>query len=68
MRTVHEYTPRLKDVRNAWCRERHLYLEGRELPAWTIAKRQFDRLIDQIRADAYARGKADALNTKEDDR
>ena len=60
MKTVHESTPRLKDVKNAWCRERAPYLEDYGLPAWTIAKRQFDRLIEQIRADAYARGKADA--------
>ena len=40
-------------MRNAWCRERSPYLEDRDLPAWTIAKRQFDRLIDQIPADEW---------------
>ena len=54
MKTVHEHVPRLKDVKNAWCRERAPYLEDYGLPAWTIAKRQFDRFIDQIRADVQA--------------
>lgn len=66
------YTPRLKDVKNAWCRERAPiykglapYGYGNGLDPWTVAVREFERLIDQVRADAYARGKAEALNTKE---
>ena len=56
-----DYVPRLKDAKNAWCRERgHLYGEG--MDGWAVAKRQFDRLIEQIRADAYARGRAEALS------
>lgn len=61
------FTPRLKDVKNAWCRERApiykgliAYGYGGEVDPWTVAVREFERLIEQIRADAYARGKADA--------
>lgn len=50
------WTPRLYEVKNAWCRER----VAAGVTDWTEAKRQFERLIDQVRADAYARGKADA--------
>lgn len=67
------HTPRLKDVKNAWCRERAQIYEGLitygyggGLDPWTVALREFERLIEQIRADAYARGKADALNAQED--
>lgn len=60
------FTPRLKDVKNAWCRERAPIYEGLVadgygygdgLDPWTVAVREFERLIEQIRADAYARGK-----------
>lgn len=56
--------PRLKEVRDcyAWA------VSGKKGGADNLrARRAFERLIDQIRADAYARGKADALNSKEDD-
>ena len=47
------WTPRLYEVKNAWCRER---VEAGTVE-WTEAKRQFERLMFQIRADAYAQGK-----------
>ena len=52
------WTPRLYEVKNAWCRER----VAAGVTDWTEAKRQFERLIDQVRADAYARGKRAGKN------
>ena len=49
--------PRLREVRDcyAWI------ITGKKGGADNLrARRAFDRLIEQIRADAYARGKADA--------
>ena len=49
--------PRLREVRNcyAWI------ITGKKGgPDDLRARRAFDRLIEQIRADAYARGKRDA--------
>lgn len=49
--------PRLREVRDcyAWI------ISGKKGgPDNLRARRTFDRLIEQIRADAYARGKADA--------
>ena len=49
--------PRLREVRNcyAW-----LITGKKGGPDNLRARRAFDRLIEQIRADAYARGKRDA--------
>ena len=52
--------PRLREVRDcyAWI------ISGKKGgPDNLRARRAFDRLIEQIRADAYARGKRDAATT-----
>ena len=53
-----EYTPRLYEIKNAWCRQQERF------SGWTEAKRQFERLMFQIRASERAIGRRETSATK----
>ena len=53
-----EYTPRLYEIKNAWCRQQERF------SGWTEAKRQFERLMFQVRASERAIGRRETSATK----